>query len=283
MLLYYLPDFKASMQKLITTITEVMREEKALPFSVYSSVEEQRMFNVPVIKPLLIFILSGNKTLGFNEEINCPAGSFVFLANSPEIVMRNVPNDVNYFSLLIEFEYADFNSLDLQKTNTQNYFRGKVSQRLESTLQQFVEWSVFSPADIWHLRRQEILHVLLSLGFNQVRGILEPPTLTHKVYTIIREQIATDLGAETLSSMLAMSESTLRRKLSAEGSNLQSIKDQAKLGYGLHLTQTSFEPIGLIAEKCGYSSQSRFTDKFKQLFGITPTALRKTRLSGLGE
>ncbi|WP_462154574.1 helix-turn-helix domain-containing protein [Pseudoalteromonas piscicida] len=56
-----------------------------------------------------------------------------------------------------------------------------------------------------------------------------------------------------------------------------------KLGHGLHLIQTSYEPIGLIAEKCGYSSSSRFTDRFKQLYGLTPSALRKTRMSDSGE
>jgi AraC-like DNA-binding protein len=33
-----------------------------------------------------------------------------------------------------------------------------------------------------------------------------------------------------------------------------------------------------VAERCGYQSQSRFTDKFKQFFGVTPTELRKTRM-----
>jgi AraC-like DNA-binding protein len=75
-----------------------------------------------------------------------------------------------------------------------------------------------------------------------------------------------------------MSQSTLRRKLQVEGSSLQAIKDRVKLGYGLHLLQTTMEPVGIIAEKCGYYSQSRFTDRFKQLFGLTPTELRKTRV-----
>ncbi|WOD08373.1 AraC family transcriptional regulator [Marinomonas sp. GJ51-6] len=241
------------------------------------------MLNVPVIKPLLIFVLSGNKSLGSKDEIHCPSGSFVFLSNTPEIAMRNVPNDVNYFALLIEFEYSDFDCLKHRTVNTDTYFQGQIEPMLEQTLQQFVEWSAFSPPDMWYLRRQEILQVLLSLGFDQVEGIMEPPTLSHKVYTIIREQISSDLGAEAVSSMLGMSESSLRRKLSAEGSHFQGIKDKVKLGYGLHLIQTSFSPIGLIAEKCGYASQSRFTEKFKQLFGITPTALRKTRVSVLGE
>jgi AraC-like DNA-binding protein len=51
-----------------------------------------------------------------------------------------------------------------------------------------------------------------------------------------------------------------------------------KLGLGLHLLQTTLHSIVLIAEKCGYQSQSRFTDRFKGRFGLTPSELRKTKM-----
>ncbi len=272
------------MQKLIDTTKSIFQEKQTLPFAVYRSVKEQRMVNVPIIKPLLIFILSGNKKLGMEEtEINCPSGSFVFLSNMPNISMRNIPSDQAYYALLIEFEYSDFDCLEHREFSANTHFQGEIAPRLEYTLQQFVEWAAFSPAEMWHIRRQEILLALASLGYKQVGSVMKPPTLTHEVHTIINANLSHDIDAATISSMLAMSESTLRRKLSAEGISFQVIKDRAKLGYGLHLVQTSNKPIGLIAEQCGYISQSRFTDKFKQLFNITPTALRKTIMSKSGK
>ncbi|ATD06429.1 AraC family transcriptional regulator [Pseudoalteromonas piscicida] len=271
------------MQKLIEITQAISKEKELLPFSIYRSSEEQHILNVPIIKPLLILILSGTKILGRENEINCPSGSFVFLSNTPKITMRNIPNNVTYYALLFEFDYSDFNFLSHRKPNLKTYFQGQIEKRLEQTIQQFVEWSTYSPPSLWYLRRQEMLQVLLSLGFDQVAGVIEPPTLSHKVYEIIRDQVSIDMSAKTLSSMLALSESTFRRKLSAEGNSLQAIKDSVKLGHGLHLIQTSYEPIGLIAEKCGYSSSSRFTDRFKQLYGLTPSALRKTRMSDSGE
>ena len=71
----------------------------------------------------------------------------------------------------------------------------------------------------------------------------------------------------------------IRRKLKQEGTSIQDIKDQVKLGAGLHLLQTTLEPIGLIAQICGYHSQSRFTDRFKARFGLTPSQLRKTKMT----
>ena len=271
------------MQKLIEITKKVLQEKEALPFSVYSSTKNQHILNVPVIKPLAIFVLSGNKSLGTKQEIVCPSGNFVFLSNTPTITMRNIPDIAEYFALLVEFDYADFDCLQHRNSRPEKYFQGPIDSILENTLIQFVEWSVFSPNDIWSFRRQEILRVIEFLGFKKVGSVMEPVTLSHKVHSIISVDTGNDVSAQSLCSVLAMSESTLRRKLSAEGTSLQEIKDRVRLGHGLHLVQTTFEPIGLIAEKCGYSSQSRFTDKFKQLFDITPTELRKTRLTDSGE
>jgi len=271
------------MQELIDLAKKAQCETKVLPFSIYRSFKEQHMLNVPVIKPLLIVILSGSKELGLESELICPSGSFVFLSNNPTTAMRNIPSDSEYFALLIEFEYSDFECLEQRNSETNTYIQGTIEPALEYTLKQFIEWSEFAPRQLWHIRRKEILQVMGALGFEQVKSIMKPPTLSHEVFTIITSDIASDLGTKTISSMLAMSESTLRRKLSVEGDRFQDIKDRAKLGYGLHLVQTTTKPIGQIAELCGYTSQSRFTDKFKQLFNITPTELRKTRISGSGE
>lgn len=86
-----------------------------------------------------------------------------------------------------------------------------------------------------------------------------------------------ELSIAHICNQLAMSESTLRRKLNSEGTSVQEIKDQARLGRGLHLLQTTRDSIGLIAEKCGYQSQSRFTGRFKGRFGLTPSELRNTK------
>ena len=275
------------MQRLIEAAKTQLKTNKPLPFSVYSSAKIQHLVNVPMIKPLLILVLSGSKELGDNSEIACPSGTFIFLSNSPQITLRNVPANEEYFAILIEFDYADFDglarNLARKTTKTESYFQGQINTVLEQTLLQFIEWSAFSPQALWPIRRQEILQLLFHLGYEQVGAIMESPLLSHKLHGIISDHIADDLDATGLASMMAMSESTLRRKLNAEGTSLQQIKDRARLGYGLHLIQTTDDPIGRIAEVCGYQSQSRFTDRFKQHFGMTPSDLRKTRMLDSGE
>ena len=70
-----------------------------------------------------------------------------------------------------------------------------------------------------------------------------------------------------------------RRKLKSEGTSVQEIKDLARQSLGLHLLQTTRDTIGLIAETCGYQSQSRFIERFKKRFGLTPSELRNTKVA----
>lgn len=249
-----------------------------MPFSVYSSVREQRIVNVPIVKPTLICILDGCKKLGSKGEIECKTGTFVLLSNHPSINMRNIPGDGEYLALIVEFEHEDFRCLPPRSGRTASYLQGAIGEAFHKTLEQLVEWSDFAPPAMWAVRRKEILQLIYHLGYEQVSALAEPPSLSHKLYAMISADFAIDITADVLAARLALSESTLRRKLAAEGTTLQEIKDRARLGYGLHLVQSTFDPIGRVAEKCGYQSQSRFTDKFKQFFGVTPTELRKTRM-----
>ena len=270
------------MNDLIFLIRKIQKENPHLPYSVYSSHKEQRLFNVPIVKPLLIFVLDGVKNIGNTSETVCNVNNFIFLSNSPTVDMRNIPGQREYFAVLIEFEYQDFDIFKSKPKSQTSHVIGTVDDGLEKLLRQFVEWSLFAPPALWSFRRQEMLQYLYHLGHHQVSSMFEAPTLTQKLHTIFSENIAEEINTSVLCEKLAMSESTLRRKLSAENTHLQEIKDQIKLGHGLHLLQTTDTPIGHIASECGYQSQSRFTERFKQRFGLTPTALRNTRLNELG-
>ncbi len=268
------------MNHLIQLAKNIIDTNEILPFSVYSSVKVQNILNVPITKPLLIFVLDGEKNLGNDSEIVCPSGNFVFLSNSPTINMRNIPQAHEYFAVLIDFDNEDFNTiqtLPTTTTKTQEYCLGEINQVLDKTLEQFLEWSAFAPMEIWSLRKRELLHTLYHLGYD-IHSLLKTNSVADRLHPIIRSKLSEDIHTDTFCEQLAMSESTLRRKLKAEGTSLQDVKDQIKLGHGLHLIQTTNKPIGLIADECGYQSQSRFTDRFKLRFGITPSNLRKTRM-----
>lgn len=266
------------MKDLMISARQMSASEKDVPFSIYSSVKEQTLLNVPISKPMLICVLDGSKHLGINREVVCESGEFVFLSNHPQVHLRNIPREAEYFALLIEFELSDFECLPSYSGSREAMIQGEIGDALQQCLLQFVNCANYMPPALWAARRQELLQLLQFLDFPNPRCVTAMPDLSHQVHRLISVDLNADIGSQKLASELALSESTLRRRLRAEGTSVQEIKDRVKLGAALHLIQTSFDPIGTIAERCGYQSQSRFTDKFKQRFGVTPTALRKTRL-----
>jgi len=253
-----------------------MNETQQLPFAVYSSIKEQRLLNVPIAKPLFIAVLSGEKKLGKDNEIICNSGDFIFLSDGPAINMRNIPKDKEYFALLIEFDYQDFYGLNTSLVNKHPFCIGEITTQFAQCLQQYVEYSLWAPPELWTLRRKEIIQLLCHMGHQDILSMVANPKIGHKLHDLISKQLSEEMTLATICEKLAMSESTLRRKLKVEGTNVQEIRDQARLGQGLHLLQTTHDPIGIIAENCGYLSQSRFTDRFKSRFGLTPSELRRT-------
>ncbi len=266
------------MAPLRKTITQALNKQKPLPFSVYSSVREQHILNVPIVKPLLIFILNEEKHLGGPTAHCCRAREFIFLSNKTSVDMRNIPEQ-EYYALLIEFDVSDFSHLAAKNNTDDSYCIGQTTYELERVLIQFIEWSCLAPATLWHSRKRELLDFLYHLGHHAVANLATQHTLSHQIHSMIMGNLKDDWHIEVLCKTLAMSESTLLRRLKTEGTGLQDIKDQARLSYGLHLLQSTLKPIGYIAEACGYQSQSRFTERFKQRFGLTPRELRKTRLN----
>lgn len=267
------------MKDILNSLKYINYETDGLPFSVYSSVYEQKLLNVPISKPLLIVVINGNKQLGQQQEIVCKAGDFIFLPNSPAINMRNIPSEKSYLALLIEFDYDDFKDLPNYGGDLSAYVIGETTETLQQCLRQYIECSAWASEAILSLRKQEILLLLYHLGYKQVASMMGKPKLSHKLHNLFYVNNFS-LHLDTICTELAVSESTLRRKLIAEGTNIKAVRDNARLGFALHLLQTTNSPISIIAEKSGYSSQSRFTDRFKGHFGLTPSALRKTKLTG---
>lgn len=267
------------MANLLNTIRSTLNEKGEQPFTVYTSIKEQKLLNVPIAKPLLIVVLNGNKELGVDNELICQSGEFIFLSDSPAINMRNIPKDKEYFALLIEFDYQDFDGLQVNTSNKREHYIGKTTPTLEKCLQQFVEISQWAPKQLWSSRKREIISLLCHIGHSDILSLLASPQIKDRLHELLVEQGGHELTIEHICEQLAMSESTLRRKLKLEGTSVQEIKDRSRLGLALHLLQTTRHPIGVIADKCGYQSQSRFTERFKKRFGLTPSELRKTKMT----
>ena len=267
------------MDSLINTLKSIPKD-RTPPFLLINAKQEQNLSNTPIAYPTLIVVLKGEKHVGLNPETVCHAGDFIFLADGPEVHLRNIPVQSEYLALAIEFDLDDFPVAPVNSLQSHKQLKGKLDPSIELCLKQYVEWAAATPKELHAPRRKEIIQLLCSKGYDQILQMAYKRKISNQIHALILKQLPQDITAKEVCDHLAMSESTMQRRLKEEDQSLQTIKDRAKLGQALFLLQGTQQPIGFIAQECGYGSQSRFTDRFKTRYGLTPSALRKTKMTG---
>ncbi len=275
------------MLELINRIQTSVPDASVRPFSMISSCGEQKLRNVPIVKPLFILVLEGHKQLGAPRTVECNAQQFVLLSADCTVTMRNIPKSNSYLALIIEFEPEDFEGLPVSGNRIVEPVIGDLSPALTSCLEQFVNLDSWAPKPLWAMRRKELLVLLHQLGISNVASLKGKQGLSYKLHELFCSSGFRDLSLAQICKHLAVSESTLRRRLKEEGgkgaaTSVTAIKDRARFGLSLHLLQSTKLPISHVAEQCGYSSQSRFTERFKAHYGMTPSELRKTQVAFSG-
>lgn len=83
------------------------------------------------------------------------------------------------------------------------------------------------------------------------------------------------LTAEALAAGLHLSVRSLHRQLAAEGTRLQTLKDQVRLARAQELLLRSAQPMRHIAHKLGFANDKSFLRAFRQWTGHTPEQYRQ--------
>ncbi len=129
------------------------------------------------------------------------------------------------------------------------------------------------PDAIVRQRVLEVMHWLLEEGVVLHTPLINP-SVSVKVRALIVGRLDCEWTAARVASELAVSESTLRRRLAAEGASLTALLVDARMATALTLLQATAQPVSDIALSVGYESSSRFAVRFRQRFGFAPTAVR---------
>ncbi|MGC6830404.1 AraC family transcriptional regulator [Pseudomonas aeruginosa] len=101
-----------------------------------------------------------------------------------------------------------------------------------------------------------------------------------RVRQAIRQMLGTGhTRKEDIAAMLAIHPRTLHRRLQAEGTSFEAIKETVRQELALQYLRETQVPLGQLADILGFPEQSAFTRSCKRWFGLTPSVIRRSNSS----
>lgn len=258
---------------------------KHIQFSLIQAKKSHELRRVPILLPALCRVIEGKKIL-YCDSGNLCAGrdQIILMSAGTELTIANHPNEHGYIAEFISFSpqlihnfFSKFS--ELQPTKSHSRFKNCIAidtnfimvwenlkysliKDMPSAMQEYYAYGVFLTLV---LAGQSISHLINA----------QASVSTHVQQTLLLDP-AFAWTVEDVATRLHMGSSTLRRKLTHEKKSFREILEDVRLGIALNQIQTTNQPIAFISDACGYSSASKFSQRFRLRYGISPSTLRKT-------
>jgi AraC-like DNA-binding protein len=101
-------------------------------------------------------------------------------------------------------------------------------------------------------------------------------TLTHRIEQLLNQQSSRKLpNADTVANQLNISPRTLHRRLAAEGTSFQTLKDGFRTELAIHYVSRPELSFDAIATLMGFQDNSAFYRSFKKWTGVSPGQFRR--------
>ncbi|MDR3426847.1 AraC family transcriptional regulator [Silvimonas sp.] len=253
-------------------------------FRFHQRVQVQR---TPYFVPCLIAVLAGEKHIktGQNEYV-CRAGDWFTVNAGTEITFTNVPDpDNGYFAAVVIA--ADASMLQRFRQRYASVLPARLDgdpqiqpdENCRKALADYVGEILLPHHDklsdaLVELRWEALWLALARQGVGRELLMAQPGRWRERVVWAIYSNVAADWRADDVARKLALSESSLRRRLRDEGTSFSELLNDVRMERALGMVLDGHTPIQRVAEACGYSSPSRFGAAFRLRFGLAPLALR---------
>lgn len=254
----------------------------------------QTLTKMDMSAPVLMFPIVGRKKIVVEQQFyNTQPGEILMLPKGVRCDVENIPElGHNRFlgaSLVFDQQTIDLfgkaYSDRLKDWALTPRWKAIGSNEVYSLIADWIAHDQTYSADIAQTRHR-LVEILLVLARQGLAGNLLLPrneTLSERVTQQFMTNLSHDWSLNDLTNTLAMSERTLRRRLQAEKTGFRDLLEDTRLNRGVEQVISSDMPIGQIAFECGYQSQSRFAERFRMRFSMSPTELRATQRRPIGD
>jgi AraC-like DNA-binding protein len=242
-----------------------------------------RFHNIISPVPAVIWVLNGTKRVSTDRETRkISQDYFVLLPENRPITVENIPGNCQPYEarvLAVDRAYfeAAYRRLTITEDDRRRSFQTAPASppiteafcRAQSALVNQDQL----PASVLQNRCEEVILWLAEAG-----ACLPWPKLASfadRVRAVVASNPSYRWTSIEVGKELAVSEATLRRKLQKERISFKVILSDIRMVVGLMYLQTTNWCVSRVAIEVGYVSQSRFSSRFKERFGIHPCDIRK--------
>jgi len=286
------PDSIDAIRKKLRDFVEQMPQSNQSELAIYRCVKKQAITNLSLSEPNLLLPLNGTKILETaHSTIKGTSEDLVMMPSGMEFNVMNIPDNGShkYLGLVVRFDeetialFRRAYDTKIPAWDVSPQWKCKATMLIYEVVLEWLHYRAdHAPSELQ--QRHRLCELLLVLAEHRMLGnvlIMHKPTTSSQVRKIISRDVSKDWKIGEVSLNLSISESTLRRKLKLEDRSFRELLEEVRLLRGVGLVLESDLPIGAIAFECGYLSQSRFSQRFRQRFAMSPTELRSTQDSAL--
>jgi AraC-like DNA-binding protein len=225
-------------------------------------------------RPLLVLIVNGAKTISTQHEtISIHAPDMLLVPSNTAFSVINKSDKYSYKAHCVVFDTATLNGFYQRYPASNVDFLQKplVLAGQTELSNAIIRLNDNLPYNIMQTRYDEIL---AWLAYEKIYLLPAPDNVVSKIRKLIENVPYEKWLMDDVAARLAMSKSTLRRVLNAEGCTYAELVDNCRTSHAVALLQSTDYSIERIAQECGYSSAYRFSLKFKKRFGVTPAKFK---------
>ncbi|MBJ6759833.1 helix-turn-helix transcriptional regulator [Myxococcaceae bacterium JPH2] len=262
---------------------------------VYVAWNRERFRHLDFTRPLLAIICRGHKEVQHEgRRFAVPTGSALVLPGPMSLSITNVPHQGEYRAFVMDVSPEVGAQLQqhhpsLCVSPTFGAFspdKPHVLKPNRSALLALLHYCQSIPEVETHatVLRHRLEDVLLSLSV-QYRGLSEEPApRSHfrqdpilAVRQWLRRGLAETPRATQVARQFGVSEATLRRQLSSQGTTLRQLLLEERMSLAHSLLADPRLAIAEVAQRCGYTSPAKFSRRYRHWAGVPRTRARADR------
>jgi AraC-like DNA-binding protein len=248
----------------------------------YCALERERLVAVDLPFPIVGVVISGAKEV-WRGATACVlrAGAMFVLPARTKMDILNLPDERNGFYQSMILEVPDALDLltacrvqapDRRTGSAIGAVRIRLTRHLVDAVIHAASTIADGPAQPF-IRRSRMTEMLALLQDDPAARPLFDTSMAGRVLAVVGSDLSRGWKAPIVARTIGLSESTLRRRLVAEGTSFAKLLRRERMLAARDLMERR-ESSKVAAVAVGYASRTHFARRFRAAFGLNPSELR---------